>query len=112
MITTAPLPAWPPIDGEPIGVDRARAYIAWIAANVGLLLIEADRMIRERYPHAVTERSSTNVEQLAEWSLSATMTGMSIGCVWASVSGGTFAMVDITIRRDGYLEARPGLNMR
>jgi hypothetical protein len=40
------------------------------------------------------------------------MPGLAIGSVSASVSGGTWAMVDILIDHDGRLIVRPGLNMR
>jgi hypothetical protein len=40
------------------------------------------------------------------------MKGLARGCVSCAFMAGSFAMVDITITRDGRLIAKPGLNMR
>jgi hypothetical protein len=112
MITDDVLPNWPPPDGEPIGEERARQYITWIREHAGPLVADARKQITDRYPHAVTKTSAAMVDQLASWSFDDRMTGLGIGSVWASVSGGTWAMMDIWIRRDGRLETRPSMNMR
>lgn len=106
------LPDWPPPPDAPIGEERARAYIAWIRDHVQPRLAEARRMILERYPGATVETAAVTVDQMASWSFHPPMERLSIGIVTASVSGGTWAMVDITITADGQLEARPGWNMR
>ena len=106
------LPNWPPPADEPIGHDRAREYIAWIREHAGPVLAEAERMLGERYPNAETRRSAATVDQLATWRLTEGMSGLAIGCVWCAFMAGSFAMVDITITREGELIAKPGLNMR
>lgn len=106
------LPDWPPPPDEPIGLERARAYFAWIRRHAPPVLEEARRMITERYPHAVTDTSAVTLEQLATWSFGPPMKGLSIGTVHASVSGGAWAMVDLVITEDGRLIAKPGWNMR
>jgi hypothetical protein len=112
MTTDATLPDWPPPPDEPIGIDRARAYIAWIRQHVRPLLDEAERLLRARYPYEEISRSSVRVEQLATWALSDRQAGLSIGTISTKAPGGTFAMVDIIIQRDGTLAVRPGMNMR
>lgn len=113
-MTTEPprCPQWPPPDDELIGTERARLYIAWIREHAGPVLAQAEAMIEARYPGSQTHRSAVNVNQLAIWSLSPKMSGLSIGTVWCAYMAGSFAMVDISITRDGELIARPGLNMR
>lgn len=106
------LPDWPPPPEEPIGRERARAYIAWIRQHVHPVLREARELLKARYPEAMTETSAVTLDHLASWSFRPPMKFLSIGVVWASVSGGTWAMVDIIITADGRLEARPGWNMR
>ena len=104
---------WPPPDGEKIGVERARAYVAWIRDHAGPVLEGAERMLHERYPGAELGRSAVTVEQLATWGgPSPNMQGLSIGCVWCDVMAGSFAMVDIVLDREGRLVTKPGLNMR
>lgn len=49
MTTDARLPDWPPPDGEAIGEERARAYIAWIRDHAPPLLTEGRRMLQERW---------------------------------------------------------------
>jgi hypothetical protein len=112
MITDAALPDWPPPADEPIGEERARTYIAWIREHAGPLVADARKQITDQYPHAVTKTFAATVDQLASWSFDNRITGLGIGSVWASVSGGTWAMVDIRIWQDGRLECRPGLRMR
>ena len=109
---TPTLPDWPPEPGEKIGVERARAYIAWIRVHAPPALEEARAMLRDRYPDAATSTSAVTVEQLAGWSLDPRMTGLAIGTVFCSIGGGTWAQVDISITRDGRLVATPGWNMR
>lgn len=112
MTTDPPCcPQWPPPPDEPIGTERARLYVAWIRDHAGPVLAEAESMIEARYPGSETHRSAANVEALATWSLSAGMPGLCIGTAWCAFMAGSFAMVDITITRDGALIARPGLNM-
>jgi hypothetical protein len=111
-MTTERLPNWPPPDDEPIGMDRARQYIAWIRVHAQPVLAEAEAVLEARYPGAETRRSAVKVEQLATWRLSPGMKGLAIGCVSCACMAGSFAMVDITITRDGRLVAKPGLNMR
>jgi hypothetical protein len=106
------LPNWPPPADEPIGMDRARQYIAWIREHVPPVLAEAEAMLAERYPGAETHRSAMKVEQLATRRTWEGMKWLSIGCVWVAYMAGSFAMVDIMIMGDGRLIAKPGLNMR
>jgi hypothetical protein len=126
------LPNWPPPDDEQsgdlfgdlrrcargcywrrtCGIDRARQYIAWIKQHAGPVLEEAERMLNDRYPGAEIHRSAATIEMMATRGLSERMQGLSIGCVWCSFMAGSFAMVDIVITREGYLVAKPGLNMR
>jgi hypothetical protein len=112
MTTPPRLPNWPPSPGEKIGVDRSRAYVAWVREHAGPVLDEARAMLLARYPHAEISTSATSVKMLAERSLSATMPGLAIGCVYCSIGGGTWAMVDILISRDGQLVAKAGWNMK
>lgn len=111
-MTIDTLPDWPPPDGEPIGPDRARAYIAWIKQHAPPLLQEGRRMIHERYPSAYIGTYAARVDQLATWRLSAGMDGLNIGGLWCEPTPGSFAWVNIVIRRDGHLEVRPGQRMR
>jgi hypothetical protein len=98
-----PLPDWPTPAGEPIGGDRARAYIAGIRQHASPSLREARQMIHARYPGAPLEQSSVRVQELATWhGPTPQMAGLAIGTVAASVSGGTWAM-DAAWR-----SARPG----
>ena len=107
------LPNWPPPDGEAIGIDRAREYIAWIRQHAGPVLEEAEQMIRERYPDTTIERSGITVQALAKrGGPTPTMLGVSIGCVWSAFMAGSFAMVGILIDREGRLITQPGMNMR
>jgi hypothetical protein len=113
MIDAPRLPDWPPPDGEAIGEERARAYVAWIREHAPPLLKEAREMIRARYPGVQADQSSVNVKDLATWHApTPAMPGLAIGTVSASVSGGTWAMVDLLITHDGRLITRPGMNMR
>jgi hypothetical protein len=57
-------------------------------------------------------RSAVNVEQLAKRRIWEGMKWLSIGCVSCAFMAGSFAMVDITITREGRLIAKPGVNMR
>lgn len=111
-MTTPTLPNWPPPAGEPIGIDRAREYIAWIREHAPPVIAEAERMLAARYPGAETRRSAVTVDQLATWRAWDGMQGLAIGSVWCKYMAGSFAMVDITITAEGRLVARPGLNMR
>ncbi len=111
MTTDARLPDWPPPDRFAIGEERARAYIAWIRDHAPPLLAEGRRMLQERWGVEDTGTSSVKVHQLATWRLAPEMKDFNIGCVWAPVKGGTWAMANIRIRRDGRLEVVPGWNM-
>jgi hypothetical protein len=93
-------------------MDRARAYIAWIREHAPPVIAEAEAMLGERYPGAETKRASVKAEQLAMWRLSPGMKGLAIACVSCAFMAGSFAMVDITITREGRLIAKPGVNMR
>ena len=107
------LPNWPPPDGEEIGIDRSRQYIAWIREHAGPVLEEAEQMTRERYPEATIERSGITVQTSAKREApTPTMLGVSIGCVWSAFMAGAFAMVGILIDREGRLITHPGMNMR
>ncbi len=107
------LPDWPPPNDEKFGVERARAYVAWIREHAGPVLEEAERMLRERYPGAELGRSAVTVKQLATWGApTSNMSGLSIGCVWCDVMAGSVAMVDIVLDREGQLVTKPGMNMR
>lgn len=105
------LPDWPPPPDAPIGEDRARAYIAWIRDRVRPLLEEGRRMIRERYPSAYIGTYVARLDQLATWRLTDGMDGLNIGGLWCEPTPGSFAWVNIIIRRDGRLEVRPGQRM-
>jgi hypothetical protein len=107
-MTDARLPDWPPANGETIGTERAGAYVRWIAEHAPPLVEAATQVIRVQRPGSEPRTSSASVAQLAGWTLGASMAGLAIGCVWADVHAGDFAMVDIVIRRDGRLEMRPG----
>jgi hypothetical protein len=48
------------------------------------------------------------VAQLATWSLSPTMRGLTIDCVWCACMAGSFAMVDTVVDGQGGLVAQPG----
>jgi hypothetical protein len=106
------LPNWPPPADEPIGIERAHAYIAWIHAHAPPGLAEAEAMLAERYPGAETHRSAAQAEQSMEWRVWEGMTGLAIGAVWCKVMAGSITMVDIMITADGRLFTKPGLNMR
>lgn len=112
MITDDVLPNWPPPANEPIGIERARAYNAWIRDHVGPLVAYGRERIEDRYPGAVTHTASVTVEQLARWTFSHRMARLNIGGVYAETPPGSFIWMDIHIRRDGRLECRPGLRMR
>ena len=112
MIGDETLPNWPPLPNEPIGEDRARAYIAWIRNRVRPLLDEGRRMMKERYPAAYIGTYVTRLDQLATWRLSEGMDGLNIGGLWCEPTPGSFAWVNLIIRRDGRLEVRPGQRMR
>jgi hypothetical protein len=112
MITDDVLPDWPPPPDETIGIERARAYIAWIRDHAGPLVAHGRQVITDRYPGVDIHTSAATVSQLADRGLDPRMTHLSIGCVWASASGGTWVMMDISIRRDGRLECTPGWNMK
>lgn len=62
---TLRLPDWPPPADEPIGMGRARQYIAWIREHALPVVAEAEARLADRYPGAETRRSAVNVEQLA-----------------------------------------------
>jgi hypothetical protein len=95
------------------GEERFRSYIAWIREHVPPCLKDATWMLHARYPGAMIEQSSVRVQELATWHPpTERVPGLAIGVVSASVSGGTWAMVDILITHDGRLEVRPGMNMR
>lgn len=76
------------------------------------MLHEARELIAARYAVSSIEMSAVNVDQLASWTFGPPLTFLSIGTVYASVAGGTWAMVDIVITADGRLAARLGWNMR
>src|SRR5690606_2019303 len=101
MIGDETLLDWPPPAGEPIGEDRARAYIAWIRDRVRPLLEEGRRMIQERYPSAYIGTYVARLDQLATWHLTDGMDGLNIGGLWCEPTPGSFAWVNIIIRRDG-----------
>lgn len=111
VISEDVLPDWPPLPGEPIGEERARAYITWIRQHAPPLIAEGRRMIQAQYPTAVTDTSSVRLRELATRKLDDNLAGLSVGCVYASIKGGTWAMANISIRRDGRLEVKPGWNM-
>ena len=100
---TPRLPNWPPPDGEEIGIERAREYIAWIREHAGPVLEEAERMLHERYPGTEIHYAAATVGQLATWRLAPEMPGLSIGTVWCAFMAGSFATVDIWIDREGRL---------
>lgn len=112
MMTDDVLPSWPPPAGELIGEERARAYIAWIRDHAGPLLEEGRRMMRARYPTASITTYAVRGDQLATWRISERMDGLNIGGLVCESIPGTFAYVDIVIRRDGRLEVRPGVRVR
>ncbi len=112
MITTDTLPDWPPPNDEPIGEDRARAYIARIRDRVKPLLEEGRRMMKARYPSAYIGTYAPRADQLATWRCSEGMEALAIGGLWCEPTPGSFAWVNIVIRRDGRLEVRPGQRMR
>jgi hypothetical protein len=107
VITEERLLNWPPPDGEPIGIERARASVRWIAAHAPPLVEAAKQLIRERYPESELHVSSANVAHLATWSLLEGMTGLWVGYVWTRVQAGDWAACDIRIRRDSRLQMRP-----
>jgi hypothetical protein len=105
-----PLPDWPTPASEPIGEDRARAYIAGIRDHVAPCLKEAPQLLHARYPDAMVEQSRVRVQGLATWHPpTERMPRFKIGVVSASVSGGSWAMVDILITHDGRLAVSPGV---
>jgi hypothetical protein len=108
LITTDALPDWRPPADEPIGVERARAYVAWVREHVGPLIADARRQLNERYLNAPTHTSAATMDQLATWRFSKVMEGLAVGMVWCDFMAGSFAMLYISIRRDGHLESRPG----
>ena len=70
-------------------------------------------MIHDRYPGVSSDQSSGRLQDIATWHAPLLqMNGLAIGRVWASVSVGTWAMVDILITHDGRLAGRPSMNMR
>ena len=82
----ATIPDWPPLPDEPIGIDRARAYICWIRIHVQPALRDARDLLKARHPGVATETNAVTVEQLA---FMPPMTHLGIGVVSANVSGGT-----------------------
>ncbi len=111
MIGEAVLPNWPPPEGEAIGHERSREYIAWIRDHAPSLIAEGRRMITEQWQTEDIHTSSVRLDYLATWKLDDGLAGLSVGCVWAPIKGGTWAMAMISIRRDGRLEVKPGWNM-
>lgn len=111
MLSISRLPNWPPPDGEVIGEERAREYIAWIREHAPPLVAEGRRVLQQRFEISETCTSSVPPGQLAGWGLDEGMVGLSIGCVWAAIQGGTWATMNISIRRDGRLELKPGWNV-
>ena len=106
MLTAAALPDWPP-EGEPIGTERARAYVLWIKLHAPLAAT-AEAMLREQHPGSEPHTSASGVAHLATWTLDPGMAGLAIRCVWVRVQAGDFAMLDLIIRRDGRLALKLG----
>jgi hypothetical protein len=48
MMTTERLPDWPP-EAEPIGPERARAYVRWIAKHAPPLMVAASQLIKDQH---------------------------------------------------------------
>lgn len=112
MQTSESLPNWPPPDGEVIGVERAREYVAWIREHVNPLLKEGERVLRDRFGDTGVTAVSARVDQIAEWKLDPRSERLNVGVLYCSIKSGAWAMLDINIKRDGRLELRPGWNMR
>lgn len=111
MMTDSVLPNWPPGDGTKIGEERAREYVAWIRYHAPPLVAEGRRVLQARFGVAECGTSSARVDQLAEWGLDERMDALNVGVVYCSIQSGSWAMMDISIRRDGRLELKPGWNM-
>jgi hypothetical protein len=88
MITGARLPDWPPVDGDAIGTERARAHVRSIAEHAPPLVDEAKRLISERYPGSERHVSSATVAQLATWGITERMPGLAVGHIWTHVQPG------------------------
>ncbi len=103
------IPDWPPPADEPIGIERARAYFAWISENVPPLIATAEQMLRERWGDSGKIRTSSwRMHQFAAQRLMAGRDSMYLGCVSAPKPGGSWVYVDIRITRDGYLVISQG----
>lgn len=111
MLSSERLPNWPPASGDHIGEERAREYIAWIRQHAQPLVEEGRRILCERFETETTGTSSARVDQLAEWMLDEGMSGLNIGTVYCAIQAGSWAQMNINIRRDGRLEVVPGWNM-
>jgi hypothetical protein len=83
-------PRLAPPAGEPIGEERARAYVAWVREHAPTYLRDVRQLIHAKYSGASVEQSSVRVQELATWhGPTPQMPGLAIGILSASVSGGT-----------------------
>src|SRR5688572_619815 len=73
------LPDWPPPPDEPIGLERARAYIAWIRGHIQPALRDARELLKARHPGVAIETSAVTLSQLAAWSFKPPMRHLSVG---------------------------------
>lgn len=95
---------WPPVDGEPIGEERARELVAYLRERAPAILEIARQYLEERCPAHELQTYAAPATSIAAMTLERHMTRLPIGAVYCG-AGGTAVMVSISLERNGALVA-------
>lgn len=111
VISTEPMPAWPPPEGRPIGVERAKFYVNWIKVAVRPLIAEAEQVLLNRYPDGEITTTSLSVAEVSTRVIDPHRGELCVGSVWSRQESGSHAEMAIWIEGSGCLVLRPSLGM-
>lgn len=99
------LPEWWPVEGEPIGEERARELVAYIRERAPAILEIAHAELQGRHAAAEITVSGVPAAQLAKMSMDRRMTCVCIGVLYTG-AGGTTDQIPIHLDRSGKILAR------
>lgn len=111
MLSTEPMPGWPPPKDKPIGVERARFYVRWMKVAARPLVAEAEQILLNKFPDGVITTESLSIEKLAARSINAYQPNLCIGSVWCKQPNGSQAEMAIWIDQKGCLVLKESLGM-
>lgn len=109
MTSTTRCPMWPLPHGEKIGIDRARAVMAWLKENAPSVVAEAQKELVRLTQGTQPGAGAYKLGQIAEITMNSDT--LYIGSAWVTIKSGTWAMMNIVVNASGFLEARPGWNV-